>query len=63
MNSDTKNKKRYTGAVLLVIIVVLYGITGNMSYDDAKDSVSTYCSMVEQGTWPDYNENYNQVCK
>lgn len=52
------------------VIIVLLGYVGNMDYKDAKDAEKDYCDNVSlwnrtHGTagWPDFNNNYSEVCK
>ncbi len=52
-----------------LVFLVLAGIAGQADYEDAVLQEQAYCSNVElyfdtngeQG-WPDYNENYDEMC-
>ena len=50
--------------------VVLAGIAGQCDYEDAVREEALYCANVAlykatDGVkgWPDYNENYDEICK
>lgn len=49
--------------VYLALAVVAFGIVGRMDVEDAKMQERRYCEAVERGEWPDYNRNYEEVCK
>lgn len=36
---------------------------GHASYEDAKEERDIYCKMVAEKTWPDYNQNFERICK
>lgn len=36
---------------------------GHASYEDAKEEQDMYCKMVTEKTWPDYNQNFERICK
>lgn len=40
---------------------LIFGIVGNMDYEDAKNDGAFYAQMVCEGTWPDY-KNLSPVC-
>ena len=52
-----------------IVFLLLAGIAGKADYEDALLQEQAYCSNVtlyratggEQG-WPDYNENYSELC-
>lgn len=48
---------------IAALVVVALGIVGRMDYEDAKMMEKLYCEGVEQGRWPDYNRNYDEVCR
>lgn len=31
--------------------------------DAERMEVDNYCSMVKQGAWPDYDNNYREICE
>tara|TARA_R110002074_G_scaffold212902_2_gene382398 strand:- start:1749 stop:2036 length:288 start_codon:yes stop_codon:yes gene_type:complete len=46
--------------LLLSLIIILFGIVGQMSYEDEVREHAHYCDMVAEGTWPDYDNLYDQ---
>lgn len=46
-----------------VAIAIVYGSIGTGDYLEAKKSESRYCENVNSGVWPDYQENYKEICK
>ena len=49
-------------AVLTVLFMVM-GFAGTMDYEAEAAEEKMYCEMVEAGNWPDYNNNFNDICK
>ncbi len=57
------------GGVGFVVFFLLAGIAGQSDYEEAVRAEQAYCENVklfnetrgEKG-WPDYNENYDEVC-
>ncbi len=47
------------GVVLL--LVMAFGIVGQMDYEDAIKEEQRYCDMVRDGHWPHYNKDID--CK
>ena len=47
--------------VLGVIFAVLFGIVGSFDYHEAQDSGRIYCTMVQEGTWPAYDNSIDCV--
>jgi len=45
-----------------IAVGCLISIASSMSFQDEVDDQAHYCSMVESGAWPDYRENYYDVC-
>ena len=39
------------------------GLAHSLSYQDALAEQQAYCENVEGGIWPDYKENFKEVCK
>jgi len=64
------NYGRIAGGLTLVSIVLgLFIAAGKMEVEDAVEQVTQYCTNVQywkasngQRGWPDYNENYEEVC-
>ena len=46
---------------LCVIFSVLFGIVGSFDYHDAQASHALYCEMVQEGTWPAYDNSIDCV--
>lgn len=47
----------------LILILVLMGIVGAMDAEDSEKQEQLYCEMVAAGHWPDYQQNYRQICR
>lgn len=64
----SKSKTKYVLGFLF-LLVVLYGFIGTDAKEDIKATQKKYCHMVELHMadpscgWPDYNGNYNEICK
>lgn len=48
----------FVAALCAVIVFV-----GNSDMQDAQNEQAVYCSMVKEGSWPDYKGIYGEVCK
>lgn len=46
----------------LVLILLAMGAVGSMDFEDALLQQDHYCKMVAEGTWPDYEGNYEEQC-
>lgn len=49
-----------------VIAVVAFGllcVVGRLDYEDAVAEEALYCNNVKNGTWPDYDGIYADVCE
>lgn len=53
----------------IIMISLSVAVIGFLDYSDHEASVSRYCEMVEdyqrsegESGWPDFNENYDEVC-
>lgn len=48
----------------LIAMLIVSGIVlvSSMTYEDELAEAQKYCDMVEKGLWPDYNQNYKEVC-
>ena len=49
--------------IALLVILALFGLVGQMDYDDAVDQQAQYCAMVKAGHWPDYQGTYRNECR
>ena len=38
-----------------MIFAVLFGMVGSFDYQEAQASEMLYCTMVQEGTWPAYD--------
>ena len=43
--------------ILGAVFAVLFGMVGSFDYQDAKDGEQIYCTMVQEGTWPAYDNS------
>lgn len=57
MNPTTKS------AIIVVLLILLIGMVGSMTLQDALDEQARYCEGVSSGMHPDYNGNAATVCK
>lgn len=48
------------GAALAALLIFTLG---HASYEDAKEEQDMYFKMVAEKTWPDYNQNFERICK
>ena len=48
--------KHWHLVVLGMTFAMLLGLVGSYDYEDAQASVSLYCDMTADGTWPEYNK-------
>ena len=55
------NKLNTIAAVAFAAFLIL--TLGHASYEGEKEKQDLYCKMVAEGTWPDYNDNFERVCK
>lgn len=46
---------------LVAVVALLY--LGKLSLDELHEEHATYCSMVKQGLWPDYQHIYKKECQ
>ena len=44
-----------------LLLIVAFGIVGQMDYEDAVKEEQRYCDMVRDGHWPHYNKDID--CK
>lgn len=49
--------------LLLSLIIIIFATVGQMDYEDEVRDTAHYCDMVAEGTWPDYNNIYDQCDK
>jgi len=57
------NKAHFLTGLALLMFIIILGLAGT---EDAKvEEVETvnYCENVSSGAWPDFNNNYERVCK
>lgn len=53
---------RYTFIAAIVIAVALL-YAGSVDAESAEKQQEVYCDMVKTKAWPDYNGNYDELCK
>lgn len=41
----------------VVAAVALFGLVGQLDYEDAVNAENHYCDMVEAGKWPAYRDD------
>jgi len=46
-----------------VAIAIVYGSIGHADYTEAKKTEARYCANVKSKLWPDYQKNFNDICK
>ena len=44
-----------------VAFAMLFGLVGSFDYHEEKASGQLYCAMVQEGTWPDYDNSIDCV--
>ena len=49
-------------AIYILLGIAAYSLVSNMDFEDALNQERHYCQMVREGVWPDYQENYDEVC-
>ena len=50
-------------AIVVAAAPLLLFIASSMSYADAVQAEAAYCDNVESGLYPDYQDNYHEVCR
>lgn len=55
--------KRLKAIISIILVIAILLIVSTMDYQDEVMEQKHYCEMVREGYWPDYKENYNEVCK
>ena len=67
---DTNNIRWGWVALGTLGFLLMAGIAGQADYEDAVLQEQVYCANVElyratngEKGWPDYNENYAEICK
>lgn len=55
--------KAWVGIASVVALLLLFGIVGNMDYQDEVAEMNAYCRNVAEGIWPDYNGTYDRWCE
>lgn len=52
-----------TNILFAVAIVGLIGAVNSMDMDNEIMEAKEYCTNVEQGVWPDYEQKYDLICQ
>lgn len=50
-------KKASIKVLSVMAAVALFGLVGQMDYEDAVNQEAHYCDMVEAGHWPAYRDD------
>ncbi|QZI87786.1 hypothetical protein PODOV008v2_p0022 [Vibrio phage 44E38.1] len=50
-------KKASMKVLAVIAAVALFGLVGQMDYEDAVKQEAHYCDMVEAGNWPAYRDD------
>ncbi|QZI91253.1 hypothetical protein PODOV050v2_p0024 [Vibrio phage 66E30.1] len=50
-------KKASMKVLAVIAAVALFGLVGQMDYEDAVNQEAHYCDMVEAGNWPAYRDD------
>lgn len=43
--------------ILGICFAMLFGMVGSFDYQDAQANQALYCAMVQEGTWPAYDNS------
>lgn len=46
--------KLVMGVITIILLAAALGVVGTLSYEDAVNDENNYCSMVNDGYWPNY---------
>lgn len=60
------NEKLYAKCKILLLVAVaisLAAIVGRMEKQDLELRNKAYCRNVANSTWPDFERNYEKLCK
>lgn len=49
--------------LLILLVLVTLGVVGNGDFENDLIENEMYCDMVRDGHWPDYKNNYDEVCR
>jgi len=49
--------------VLAVVALLAWGQVSGNAADEQIAEQDFYCEMVDEGSWPDYKETYEESCK
>lgn len=64
----TTMQRKVYGGFLVLLLLAIYGLVGEMDYDDAVLERNQYCDMVRAHQhdpstgWPDYRHSYSTEC-
>ena len=50
-------------AVIVAVLLLLFGIAGRMDADDEEAQNIFYCENVKARIWPDYEGTFEKFCK
>lgn len=56
---------RYPFAVVLLLALALIalGLLGKSDFEEAERQAEEYCYHVHKGTWPDFENVYETMCR
>ena len=49
-------------AIVLMVAILILGNIGRYDFLDQQKLQAEYCENVAAGNWPDYKQNFNDVC-
>ncbi len=50
-------------AIIAMVAILILGNIGRYDFLDQQKIQAEYCENVASGYWPDYNQNFNELCK
>jgi hypothetical protein len=56
------NKASFLIWILIFVFVCLFGVIGNAERKDEIAYQNKYCNNVKLGVWPDFKNQYKEVC-
>ena len=49
-------------AIIAIVAILILGNVGRYDFLDQQKIQAEYCENVASGNWPDYNQNFNELC-
>ena len=50
-------------AILAIVAILIIGNVGRYDFLDQQKIQARYCENVGSGNWPDYKQNYDELCE